>query len=142
MDSPGIIARPLTNLLKKGKFSWNEDATGAFDKLKSAMTTTPTLALPNFEEQFVIETDASGDGIGVVLSQKGRPLAFMSRSLGVAKQSWSTYAREMLAIVVVSVFGDPISLAVVLLFKPIKRAYVFCWSNVSLHPSSRNGWEN
>lgn len=63
------------------------------------MTSTPTLAMPTFDEPFVIESDASGDGIGAVLTQQGRPIAFMSQALGVTKQSWSTYAKEMLAIV-------------------------------------------
>ena len=54
--------------------------------------------MPNFTELFIIETDASGDGIGVVLTQQGKPIAFMSRALGLSKRSWSTYAREMLAI--------------------------------------------
>ena len=69
--------------------------------LKKAMTSTPALAMPNFDEPFVIEFDASGDGIGVVLSQQQRPIAFMSRALGLSKRTWSTYAREMLAIIVV-----------------------------------------
>jgi len=63
------------------------------------MTTTPTLAMPNFNEFFTIETDASGKGIDVVISQQGKPIAYMSRAFGVTKQSWSTYAREMLAII-------------------------------------------
>lgn len=42
-----LIARPLTNLLRKGKFSWDSTAEEAFKKLKTAITTTPTLALPN-----------------------------------------------------------------------------------------------
>lgn len=96
----GIIARPLTNLLKKGKFEWTTEAEEAFGKLKTAMTTTPTLALPDFSSPFVIQTDASVDGIGAILAQNGKPIAFMSRSLGVQKRSWSTYAREMLAIVI------------------------------------------
>jgi hypothetical protein len=69
--------------------------------LKKAMTSTSALVMPNFDEPFVIESDASGDVIGVVLSQQQRPIAFMSRALGLSKRTWSTYAREMLAIVVV-----------------------------------------
>ncbi|RVW67435.1 Retrovirus-related Pol polyprotein from transposon 17.6 [Vitis vinifera] len=95
----GVLARPLTNLLKKGNFKWDEDAAAAFTMLKQALTTTPTLAMPNFNEPFTIETDASGDGIGAVLTQQGRPIAYMSRALGVTKRSWSIYAKEMLAIV-------------------------------------------
>ncbi|KAL6349709.1 hypothetical protein AAG906_041116 [Vitis piasezkii] len=63
------------------------------------MTTIPTLAMPNFQQPFTIESDASGDGIGAVLTQQGKPVAFMSRALGVSKLSWSTYAKEMLAII-------------------------------------------
>lgn len=55
--------------------------------------------MPNFNEVFIIETDASGGGIGVVLQQNGRPIALMSRALGVAKKAWSTYAKEMLAVI-------------------------------------------
>lgn len=96
----GVLAQPLTQLLKKGKFQWDDKAKVAFEGLKQGMTTTPTLALPNFSEPFTIETDASGNGIGVFLTQQGQPIAYMSRALGVAKQAWSTYAKEMLAIVV------------------------------------------
>lgn len=84
----GMLARPLTNLLKKGQFGWNEEAEAAFLTLKNAMTTTLTLAMPNFNESFTVEADASGEGIGAVLSQQGRPIAFMSRALGVTKKSW------------------------------------------------------
>lgn len=62
------------------------------------MASTPILAMPNFDVAFVITTDASNNGIGAVLSQQDRPIAFMSRALGITKQSWSTYAKEMLAI--------------------------------------------
>lgn len=63
------------------------------------MTSTPTLAMFNFNDTFTIETDASGDGIGVVLQQQGRLIAYMSRALGITKKSWSVYNKEMLAIV-------------------------------------------
>lgn len=95
----GVLARLFTNLLKKGQFEWNAEADKAFINLKKAMTSTPTLAMPNFNETFVIVTDASGDGIGAILQQQGQPIAFMSRALGVTKKSWSTYAKEMLAII-------------------------------------------
>ncbi|XP_019052082.1 PREDICTED: uncharacterized protein LOC109114217 [Nelumbo nucifera] len=78
---------------------WNEEVEEAFTRLKQAMTTTPILAMPNFSKPFIIETDASGDGIGAVLTQQGRPIAFISRALGVSKRPWSIYAKEMLAIV-------------------------------------------
>jgi len=51
------IAGPLTDLLKKEAFTWNKDADQAFIKLKHAMTATSVLALPNFTQAFVVETD-------------------------------------------------------------------------------------
>lgn len=55
--------------------------------------------MPNFNDFFSVKIDAFGEGMGVVLSQQGKLVAFMSRALGVAKKSWFTYAKEMLAIV-------------------------------------------
>ena len=55
--------------------------------------------MPNFNDSFIIEADASSDGISAVLSQQGKPIAFMSRALRISKQLWSVYAKEMLAIV-------------------------------------------
>ena len=78
---------------------WDDAAKKAFQTLKKAMTTTPILTMPNFDEPFTIETDASGEGIGAILTQQGKSLAFMSRALGITKQAWSIYAKEMLVIV-------------------------------------------
>lgn len=63
-----LIARPLTQLLKKGQLEWNPATEEAFTKLKQVMTSTPTLALSNFNEPFTIQTKASGEGIGAVLT--------------------------------------------------------------------------
>lgn len=94
----GIIAKPLTNLLKKGQFVWSNEATIAFEALKLAMTTTPVLQLPNFEKPFIVETNASYHGIGAVLMQGGHPLAYLSKALGPKSVGLSIYEKEFLAI--------------------------------------------
>jgi hypothetical protein len=92
---------PLTNLLKKGAlFIWTQEHDLAFSTLQHALVTSPVLALPNFHKPFVIETDASDCGIGVVLMQDGHPLAFISKALGPKSRGLSTYEKEYMAILV------------------------------------------
>jgi len=67
----GILAHPLTQLLRKKMFQRSPQAQQAFDNLKQVMSTTPVLALPNFSQPFTVETDACDDGIGAVLLQNG-----------------------------------------------------------------------
>lgn len=96
----GLLSSPLTALLKKDGFNWTTEAEMAFQKLKSAMTTAPVLALSNFSQPFVLETDASGIGIGAVLMQDQKPIAFLSKALGLRNQALSIYEREFLAVIV------------------------------------------
>jgi hypothetical protein len=95
----GQIASPLTSLLKKDAFGWNEAATDAFEKLKVAVSQPPVLALPDFTKSFVVECDASGYGIGAVLMQGGRPIAYYSQGLKGKNLFLSTYEKELLALV-------------------------------------------
>ena len=94
-----MISKPLIDLLKKGvAFIWTHETEVAFQALKGALCSAPALALPNFEQMFVVETDACDVGIGVVLSQNGHPLAFVSRALGPHNRSLWVYEKEYLAI--------------------------------------------
>jgi hypothetical protein len=95
----GVIARPLTNLLKKHTiFVWTDEHTLAFSLLKTALSSAPVLALPNFTRPFAIETDASRSGVGAVLLQDGHPLAYVSKPLGIKNMGLSAYEKEFLAI--------------------------------------------
>ncbi|MCQ7691340.1 Ty3/Gypsy family RNase HI domain-containing protein [Salmonella enterica] len=95
----GKISAPLTSLLEKDVFQWSDRASATFDKLKAAMTTTPVLALPDFNIPFIIEADTSGVRIGAILMQDGQPLTYTSKALSPSHQNMSTYDKEMLAIV-------------------------------------------
>jgi hypothetical protein len=94
----GKIATSLTSLLKNKSFSWTPTVDHSFQALKDYMCSTPILALPYFTKTFVLECDASGKGIGAILMQYGRPLAFTRKQLFERHLGQSIYEKETLVI--------------------------------------------
>lgn len=86
-------------MLKKDGFCWFDAAEKAFHALKQAMVQTSVLMLPDFSKQFVVEVDASGTGLGVVLKQDGRPVAYYSKAISGKALGRSTHEKEVMAIV-------------------------------------------
>nr|KYP35204.1 Retrovirus-related Pol polyprotein from transposon 412 family [Cajanus cajan] len=83
---------PLTQLTKKGQsFEWTEECENSFQELKKRLTTAPVLALPNPNGQFVIFCDASKMGLGCVLMQDIRVVAYASRQLRAHERNYPTH---------------------------------------------------
>lgn len=95
----GLISRPLTQLLKKGAFKWSSEAESAFNKLKSPMSSTLLLIIPDFSKPFVLETDACHGGVGAVPMQEGRPIAFLSKVLANKHLGLSIYEKELMGVI-------------------------------------------
>jgi len=94
------IAAPLNELTKKGvDFKWGNSQETAFQELKKRLTEAPLLVLPDFTKTFEVECDASGIGIGGVLMQQGKPVAYFSEKLGGAQLNYSVYDKELYALV-------------------------------------------
>eukprot|EP00742_Colponemidia_sp_Colp-10_P010829 GILJ01011943.1.p1 GENE.GILJ01011943.1~~GILJ01011943.1.p1 ORF type:complete len:1522 (-),score=171.97 GILJ01011943.1:111-4676(-) len=98
------IAQPLTSLTRKDSlFCWSPECQRSFEDLKEALTTSPILAFPRFDEPFVVFTDASAYGLGGILSQKHEErevvICYASRTMNKAEGNYSTTERECLAVV-------------------------------------------
>lgn len=99
------ISQPLNALTQKGKsYSWTDVEQKAFDTLRHALTHTPILAYPDFSKEFLLFTDASNVAIGCVLSQlnainREHVIAYGSHTLTATERRWSTFDRELWAIV-------------------------------------------
>jgi hypothetical protein len=75
-------AQPMTELLRKyKKFVWSEACEKSFQELKERLTSAPVLVLPDNQKSFVVYCDASRQGLGCVLMQEGRVVAYASRQL-------------------------------------------------------------
>ena len=103
---PGFsgLASPLHKLVKKdARYEWTNEQEHAFRDLKNGLISPPILRYPDYSREFILMTDASNEGVGVVPSQgeigKELPIAFASRSLNKAEKNYSTTEKELLAIV-------------------------------------------
>ena len=97
-------ARPLYRLTEKGRrWNWTHESGEAFVTLKRALISAPILAFPDFNRDFILDTDASTDGLGAVLSQQSaegeKVIAYASRTLTKAERQYCTTRKEMLALV-------------------------------------------
>ncbi|KAH9705002.1 Endonuclease [Citrus sinensis] len=94
------LAAPLTEIVKKHVgFKWGSEQERAFNLIKEKLVSIPLLVLPDFAKTFEIECDALGIGIGAVLMQEGRPIAYFSEKLSGAALNYPTYDKEMYALV-------------------------------------------
>ncbi|WVZ63626.1 hypothetical protein U9M48_013242 [Paspalum notatum var. saurae] len=93
------IAAPLNELTKKGvAFRWGKPQEDAFNLLKDKLTHAPLLQLPDFGKTIELECDASGVGIGGVLMQENKPVAYFSEKLSGPVLNYSTYDKELYAL--------------------------------------------
>jgi hypothetical protein len=94
------VSKSITELLKNQvKFVWSSDYEEAFQTLKRLLTTAPVLAQPDIEKPFDVYCDASGIGIGCVLMQESRVIAYASRQLKQHEEHYLTHDLELAAMV-------------------------------------------
>ena len=94
----GKLVAPLIVLLKKNAFNGSPTTNHFLQALKATMCTTRALALLDFNKTFVLEYDASGKGIGVVLRKERKPLSFTSKQFFDKHLGKCTYEKEMFVI--------------------------------------------
>jgi hypothetical protein len=96
------LAAPLTNLTRKSvAWDWSPACQTAFNNVKEALTNALVLAMPDYTSESLMEVtcDASIKGIGAVLTQNDRPIAFESRRLTPTEEGWTTTDQELWAVV-------------------------------------------
>ncbi|GJR87703.1 putative reverse transcriptase domain-containing protein [Tanacetum coccineum] len=94
------IAKPMTKLTqKKIKFDWSDKAEAAFQLIKQKLCSAPILALPEGNEDFIAYCDASIKGLGAVLMQREKVIAYASRQLKIHEKNYTTHDLELGAVV-------------------------------------------
>ncbi|GJS76066.1 putative reverse transcriptase domain-containing protein [Tanacetum coccineum] len=94
------IAKPMTKLTQKSvKFDWGEKEEAAFQLIKQKLCSAPILALPKGSENFIVYCDASHKGLGVVLMQNEKVIAYASRQLKIHEKNYTTHDLELGAVV-------------------------------------------
>ena len=94
------VLAPLASLTSKStKWKWEAQHDKAFQQMKKIISKETLLAYPDFNDEFVIHTDASDTQLGAVISQKGKPIAFYSRKLKPEQTRYTTTEKELLSIV-------------------------------------------
>ena len=100
VDGFSKIASPLTNLTRKNvKFQWTDLCERSFMELKQKLISAPILAIPTNSGRFVVYSDASKCGLGCVLMQNGKVIAYASRQLKAYEKNYLTHDLELAAVV-------------------------------------------
>jgi len=93
------VAYPITSLQKKERaFKWTPECQKRFEQLKHLLTTTPILSIADPNKDYVVCIDASKEGVGGVLMQEGKVIAYESRKLKEHEQKYSAYDLELAAV--------------------------------------------
>ena len=94
------ISFPITSLQKKGKpFKWTNECQNSFEKLKQLLTIAPVLKVADPSKHYVVCTDANKEGVGAVLTQEGKVIAYESRKLSEHEQKYSSYDLELTVVI-------------------------------------------
>lgn len=98
VEGLSTLSSPLTTLTRKNvKFTWNDKCEQSFEELKKRLTTTPILALSEPQKSSAVFSNRSKFGLGYVLIQEGRVVAYVSRKLKDNKNNYPTHDMEVVA---------------------------------------------
>ncbi|KAH0778029.1 hypothetical protein KY290_009440 [Solanum tuberosum] len=137
------IASPLTKLTQKTvKFQWSEACEKSFQELKKRLTIAPVLTLPEGTQGFVVYCDASRVGLGCVLMQNGKVIAYASRQLKVHEKNYPTHDLELAAVVFALRYGVITYMVCMSTYSLITRAFNMCLLRKSLISDRGGGKAN